>query len=162
MFQLICFLIFLYAASGLPQAPIPIVSLENEGVNFDGSYKWSYQTGNEITAEETGVLKNQGSENEGIEATGRYSYTDPDGNRIEVTYIANEGGFQPSGAHLPTPPPIPEAIQRSLDFIAKQPRSPEGAASAPKPSFYQPPNNQFRQPSNQFGPPKNNNQFRRY
>lgn len=28
-------------------------------------------------------------------------------------------GFRAEGAHLPTPPPIPEAIQRSLDLIAR-------------------------------------------
>lgn len=44
--------------------PIPIIKQEQE-VNFDGSYKWSYETGNGIQAEESGFLKNAGDpENE--------------------------------------------------------------------------------------------------
>lgn len=39
--------------------PIPILQQEQE-VNFDGSYKWLYKTGNGIEAEEQGFLKNAG------------------------------------------------------------------------------------------------------
>lgn len=82
---------------------------------------FSYETANEIVAQEKGYVKNygQGEENEIQTAEGSYSYTAPDGTRITVTYTADENGFVPKGDHLPTPPPIPEAIQRALDFIAK-------------------------------------------
>lgn len=30
-------------------------------------------------------------------------------------------GFQPQGDHLPVPPPIPEAIQRALKYLAEHP-----------------------------------------
>lgn len=43
--------------------PIPIIRQEQE-VNFDGSYKYAYETGNGIIAEEEGYLKNPGTENE--------------------------------------------------------------------------------------------------
>lgn len=39
--------------------PIPILKQEQE-INFDGSYKWAYETGNGIAAEEQGFLKNAG------------------------------------------------------------------------------------------------------
>lgn len=39
--------------------PIPILRQEQE-INFDGSYKWNYETGNGIAAEEQGFLKNAG------------------------------------------------------------------------------------------------------
>ncbi|KAL0266838.1 UNVERIFIED_CONTAM: hypothetical protein PYX00_009275 [Menopon gallinae] len=78
------------------QPPIPILKYENEGVQVDGSYKWSYQTGNDIQAEESGYVKNAGQEENEIQvAQGSYSYVAPDGQRITVTYTADENGFVP-------------------------------------------------------------------
>ncbi|KAJ8956811.1 hypothetical protein NQ318_014225 [Aromia moschata] len=101
--------------------PIPIVRYENEGVNADGSYQWSYETGNGIVAQEQGQLKNPGSENAAAEVQGSYQYQAPDGTPIALNYLANEDGFQPQGDHLPTPPPIPPAIQKALEWIAAHP-----------------------------------------
>ncbi|KAL3283242.1 hypothetical protein HHI36_006390 [Cryptolaemus montrouzieri] len=100
---------------------VPIIS-QNQEVNFDGSYRSSYETGNGISASEQGVLKNAGNPDaEAEEVQGQVQYTAPDGTPIGLQYIANENGFQPQGAHLPTPPPIPDAILRSLEFNEKNP-----------------------------------------
>lgn len=48
--------------------------------------------------------------------SGSYSYTGPDGVQYSVTYTADEQGFHPQGAHLPTPPPIPPEIQRGVEL----------------------------------------------
>lgn len=69
---------------------------------------------------------------------GRYSYTAPDGTPITVEYYADETGFHATGAHIPTPPPIPEAIQRA---IATLPASNEGQ--------YQEEQQQYNRPYNQ-------------
>ncbi|XP_022901112.1 endocuticle structural glycoprotein ABD-4-like [Onthophagus taurus] len=111
------------APQGAGDKDAQIVSQTND-VNPDGGYKWSYETSNSIKAEETGTVKktNNAENPEVIVAQGSYSYTDPEGNHIEVVYTADdEGGFQPQGAHFPTPPPIPPLIQKGLDYIAAHP-----------------------------------------
>ncbi|XP_018392569.1 PREDICTED: endocuticle structural glycoprotein SgAbd-1-like [Cyphomyrmex costatus] len=90
----------------------------------DGSYSYSYDTENGISVAETGQPKNIGPNQ--IEAVrGQYSYTAPDGTPIVVTYTADENGFLASGAHLPTPPPIPIEIQRALAYNAAHPEEEE-------------------------------------
>lgn len=89
-------------------------------VNPD-SYNYAYETSKGIRAEESGVLKNAGSEQEAIEATGSFSYTSPEGENIAVQYVANELGFQPTGDHIPQPPPIPDLIQKALKYLADNP-----------------------------------------
>lgn len=62
---------------------------------------FSFETSDGISQQEQGQLVNQGSENEAISVRGSYSYTGPDGVVYTVTYIADENGFQPQGAHIP-------------------------------------------------------------
>lgn len=88
-------------------------------------FVYSFETGNGIVAEEQGQLKNAGAENEANEVQGSVEYTADDGTKIHLTYVANENGFQPVGDHLPTPPPIPPAIQRALEWIAAHPEPEE-------------------------------------
>lgn len=95
--------------------PIPILRQAGE-VNPDGSYSFSYETANGIAAEESGVG--------GVQAAGSVNYNAPDGTPIQLTYVANENGFQPSGAHLPVGPvgpAIPEAILKALAWNAAHP-----------------------------------------
>ncbi|XP_013106447.1 endocuticle structural glycoprotein SgAbd-2 [Stomoxys calcitrans] len=116
--------LYLAVAVARPQEVIPILRQEQE-VNFDGSYKYAYETGNGIVAEEQGYLKNPGSNAEAQVAEGFFSYTAPDGTPIRITYAADENGFVPQGDHLPTPPPIPEAIQKALAYLATAPPPPQ-------------------------------------
>ncbi|KAJ8983216.1 hypothetical protein NQ317_016437 [Molorchus minor] len=80
-------------------------------------FLFSFETENRITQQETGQLRGA-AEGEAVAAQGSYSYTGPDGQIYTVNYIADENGFQPQGAHLPTAPPVPEEIlklvQRSI------------------------------------------------
>ncbi|KAJ9574177.1 hypothetical protein L9F63_008433, partial [Diploptera punctata] len=117
--------------------PIPIIRFDKEQT-ADGSYKTSYETGNNIIAEETGFLKNPGVENEeALVQHGSYTYTAPDGSIITVTYTADEQGFRAEGTHLPTPPPIPAEIQKSLDIIYEQIRL-QQEQEAREPKFQKP------------------------
>jgi hypothetical protein len=81
----------------------------------------SYETENGIAAQEEGSIKNRGQQDEAAVVQGAFSYTSPEGYPIKVTYIADENGFKADGAHLPTAPPIPEAILRSLEYNRAHP-----------------------------------------
>ncbi|KAJ8942544.1 hypothetical protein NQ318_021946 [Aromia moschata] len=118
-----------FAASLTPADPIiPIIS-QDQDVSFDGSYRTAFESANGIRFQEQGVLKNPGNKDaEAEEVQGVVSYKAPDGTPIQLSYLANENGFQPQGAHLPvapvddnTPPPIPLAILRSLEYNAAHP-----------------------------------------
>ncbi|XP_033210569.1 endocuticle structural glycoprotein SgAbd-1-like [Belonocnema kinseyi] len=117
------------AAPAVEQTPKPIAILRSSenGPNPDGSYNWSYETENGIQAQEQGELrsfaKSADAESNGaaVVAQGAFSYTADDGTPISLTYIADENGFQPQGAHLPVTPAVPEGILRALEWIANHP-----------------------------------------
>lgn len=90
---------------------------QSSDVSPDGTYNYAYETSNGIYAEEQGYPKGP----EILAAQGQYQYSSPEGQVIRVAYTADENGFQPQGDHLPTPPPIPPAIQRALDYLATLP-----------------------------------------
>lgn len=100
-------------------SPIPIVKQALDGPNPDGSYNYSFETGNGIQVQEDGHLNNVGTDSEALEARGTFSFTDAEGQTYQIIYVANENGFQPEGAHLPTAPPVPPQIQRALQYIAE-------------------------------------------
>lgn len=97
-----------YSGSSGPQ--IPILRLDNTN-NGDGSYSYAYETGNGIAAQERG--QQTGPESQA--ADGSFTYTSPEGQQISLSYTADANGFHPQGAHLPTSPPIPEDILRSIE-----------------------------------------------
>jgi hypothetical protein len=67
----------------------------------------SYLSGDGTTFNEQGALKPNadGSDNVLVKQ-GSFSYTSPEGSPIQVTYVADELGFRPEGAHLPVAPAV--------------------------------------------------------
>lgn len=106
---------------------------------------FSYETENGITHQEGATVKQAGPENVAKSAQGSYSFTSPEGELVQITYVADENGFQPQGTHIPTPPPIPDAIQRAIDYILSHP--PQNVKYDQ--SQYQQPQQQQQQP--QYG-----------
>ncbi|KAH8266020.1 hypothetical protein KR038_000454 [Drosophila bunnanda] len=88
------------AAPAAPEASV--VRLESD-VGPE-SYKYALETSDGTSKVEEGHLNNVGSENEAISVKGSYRFVADDGVTYEVTYIADENGFQPQGAHLPVAP----------------------------------------------------------
>ena len=76
----------------------------------------SFETADGTKVEESGSQKQVGPKPEdiGTVSKGSYSYTSPDGVIITVNWIADENGFQATGDHLPTPPPMPEHVVKML------------------------------------------------
>lgn len=75
-------------------------------------YSFSYETSNGVSAQEQGHLQG-----EAIVAQGSFRYTADDGTPVEISYVADENGFQPSGAHLPVAPPTPDHVLKALEYI---------------------------------------------
>ncbi|CAL8102792.1 unnamed protein product [Orchesella dallaii] len=120
MMKYVVLAIFLGVAAARPQQAkndeVVIVRSEFEDKG-DGTFNWASETSDGTKIEQQGFLKNPGTEDEGISISGSYQYYAPEGELISLKYIADEKGFQPEGEHLPTPPPIPEAIQKALEII---------------------------------------------
>lgn len=105
------------SAAGGPESAATIVR-QDQLLNPDGSYSFAYETSNGIQASE--------SSPDGAAATGEFSYTAPEGDKIRLSYVADQGGFQPEGAHLPVEPPAPEHVIKSLEDIrANPPKDPD-------------------------------------
>ncbi|XP_026467229.1 endocuticle structural glycoprotein SgAbd-2-like [Ctenocephalides felis] len=79
-------------------------------------YSYSYSISNGIAAQEQGRLQN-----DAIAAQGSFQFTAPDGTQVQLTYVADEEGFHPQGPHLPTPPPIPDHVLKSIQYIESHP-----------------------------------------
>ncbi|XP_060862310.1 endocuticle structural glycoprotein SgAbd-4-like [Metopolophium dirhodum] len=112
-----------YPASLNPESRAAIL-VQDSAPNSDGSFKNNFQTENGIKQESVGYLK-AGAEGPVAVFQGAVAYVAPDGQTIQTGYIADENGYQPYGAHLPTPPPIPAEIQESLRYLASLPSTPE-------------------------------------
>merc|ERR1711928_195044 len=80
-----------------------------------GKYSYNFEAANGIKLNEEGEQKRFGNEPEevGSIARGSYSY-ELEGVTYTVNWVADENGFQPTGAHLPVAPPMPEYVVKML------------------------------------------------
>ncbi|XP_067643895.1 pupal cuticle protein Edg-78E [Eurosta solidaginis] len=89
-----------------------ILSYKNDVADSEGNFAYAFETSNGIQQQEAGNP---------VGVAGQYQYVSPEGERVALSYTADENGYQASGSHIPTPPPIPEAIIRALEYIAAHP-----------------------------------------
>nr|P81384.1 RecName: Full=Cuticle protein AMP1A; AltName: Full=HA-AMP1A [Homarus americanus] len=82
----------------------------------DGNFRYEFETSNGIYTQKTGTPGSEGQSN----YQGSFRFTLEDGTIAEVTYIADENGFQPSSDLLPVGPPAPPHVQRLLEIAAEQ------------------------------------------
>lgn len=69
------------------------------------------------------------AEHAGESIEGKFAFIGDDGKEYLVSYIADENGYQPVGEHLPTPPPVPESVLKTLKYLEEHPYNPEAVAN---------------------------------
>lgn len=132
-------------------APV-ITNFYNE-LNEDGSFRFGYDTSNNIYVREQGIG--------GKGSSGSLAYYAPDGTPIQLTWTADENGFRPQGAHLPTPPPVPKTIMSALDYLRYNQKSQQ--QQQPQPQVEQPAQQQqVQQPQQQQQVQYQQQQYQQY
>ncbi|KAH8302921.1 hypothetical protein KR044_011924 [Drosophila immigrans] len=103
-FLIVFVALFALALAAPPASPASVNILKQaQDVKADG-YSFLHQLDDGTTFTEQGELKNVNTENESLAVRGSFSWVAPDGETYTVTYVADENGFQPQGAHLPVGP----------------------------------------------------------
>jgi len=119
-------------ACAMPQdaakPPVAIISSESSGPDADGTYSFKFETADGVKREEEGAQKVIEGES-GATSRGSWSYSSPEGEKIETKFVADENGFQPTGAHLPVAPEPSAAIKRALAQIARTNAADEARAA---------------------------------
>lgn len=83
---------------------VPILAYQNS-LQHEGTFNYAFESGDGTKAEQNGQLKYVDQENAGEAIQGQFSYEGDDGQTYSIQYTADENGYRPVGAHLPTPPP---------------------------------------------------------
>merc|ERR1711887_484518 len=86
---------------------------DDRNLDDDGTYTFDFETESGISRSEQGAL----------------SFTFPDGESFELTFVADENGYQPQSDHLPVAPafphPIPDFVLEQIEFARNNPISEE-------------------------------------
>ncbi|XP_076055263.1 cuticle protein AM1159-like [Oratosquilla oratoria] len=98
-------------------ATIPVAVLVDDRVAPElGAYSTNVQLDNGISIIESGSPGAFGQTN----VQGTSSFVGDDGITYTLTFVANEGGYQAQGAHLPVAPPAPAHVAELLRIAEEQ------------------------------------------
>ncbi|XP_058460930.1 flexible cuticle protein 12-like [Malaya genurostris] len=103
MRTIVVFFALLIAAFAAPvddSRSAQILKYDSENIGIDG-YRFEFETSDGTARQEQAELRNAGTDTESIVVRGSYSYIGPDGTQYVISYVADENGFQPEGAHIP-------------------------------------------------------------
>ncbi|XP_061396101.1 larval cuticle protein 4-like [Musca vetustissima] len=109
--QLVLALFVAFAAANDSDVHAEIKSLKSD-VRPDG-FDIALETSNGIHEQASGDVHGN--------IHGSYEYVSPEGEHVQVSYTADETGYHPASELLPTPPPIPEAILKAIEYIKAHP-----------------------------------------
>ena len=106
MLQIAVFVALVAVALAAPQQRqqqevVLLKETPSDNIGLDG-YKFAYELSDGSAREESAQVETRGVEDAVLRVRGSFSWVNPeDGQTYTVTYIADENGFQPQGAHLP-------------------------------------------------------------
>ncbi|XP_017048568.1 larval cuticle protein 65Ab1 [Drosophila ficusphila] len=100
------FLIVFVALFALAVArPNEVQTIRSESDVLPDKWSSALETSDGTSIDQQGVLKDVGTEHEAAVVHGSFSWVDEKtGEKFTVTYVADENGYQPQGAHLPVAP----------------------------------------------------------
>ncbi|XP_034824288.1 endocuticle structural glycoprotein SgAbd-1-like [Maniola hyperantus] len=107
-----------FKKGGQRDPAVKIVEETNFVFSHSGNFHYSFEGGDGTKVSSQGELKSFDNNTTGEAVVGSVFYKDDEGNDVNLSYTADEHGYRPHGAHLPTPPPIPPAIARALKYLA--------------------------------------------
>ncbi|KAF7286192.1 hypothetical protein GWI33_007152 [Rhynchophorus ferrugineus] len=105
--------------SAIIPEPVAILS-QSSDIQPDGNFLWNYELADGSKHQQKGSVKQLDKETITV-VEGSVSWTDLDGYHHEISYVADENGYQARSADLPVAPEIPKAIVRALEWIAAHP-----------------------------------------
>ncbi|EDW00811.1 larval cuticle protein 1 [Drosophila grimshawi] len=110
MFKIVMICAFIGLAAAASEDAHAEVVLRKDDVRHDG-FDSTLETTNHITRDD------HGDEHGNI--YGSFGWISPEGEHINIKYVANEHGYQPSGY------PIPEALVRAVAYNIEHAHAPE-------------------------------------
>jgi len=119
---------------------IQIIRSEFENLG-NGAFSYRYELSDGTVVEQTGNWratsgKNEDGSDAGIQThQGSYQFVSDDGQTFQVSYKADEAGFQPQGAHLPVQvEPLPEVVDATAEHLRlfAEIAARDGGAAAPR------------------------------
>ncbi|XP_055846212.1 pupal cuticle protein Edg-78E-like [Episyrphus balteatus] len=124
MFKLLLVTVLLgLAAADNIDKDAEIRSLQNDPADAEGNFAYGFDSTNGIAVQESGNPAG---------VSGVAQWVSPEGVKIDLSYTADQDGYHPAGAHLPTPPPIPEYVLRAIEYIRTHPSKEEIASNKPQ------------------------------
>nr|AAV28477.1 arthrodial cuticle protein AMP6.0 [Callinectes sapidus] len=105
-------LVVLALAAARPDKDATILTDERED-RGDGNFFYRFETSNGIQKEKTGTPGSEGQSN----MVGSFQFPLDDGSTATFTFVADENGYR---VESPLLPPIPEYVQRQIDFANSQ------------------------------------------
>ncbi|XP_068222254.1 cuticle protein AM1199-like [Palaemon carinicauda] len=82
----------------------------------DGNFNYAFELSDGTAVEASGFPGAEGA----VNIRGAYRFNLPDGAVVQITYVADENGFQPEGDIIPTPHPLPAHAIEQIRFAEEQ------------------------------------------